>query len=42
MRTLNVIFLSKYDLLVKHSVADRITYLEKVCIRHLNHADIGY
>ena len=31
MKTLNELFLCKYDLLVKYVVADQMTYAEQTC-----------
>ena len=42
MKTLNEMLLNKYDLFVKYSVADQMTYLEQKYARLLNHADIDY
>ena len=42
MKTLNGMFLSKYDLLNKYLVADEMKYLEEKYIRLQNHADVDY
>ena len=42
MKTLNGIFLSKHDLLVKYSITDQLTYLEQTYTILMNHAGIGY
>ena len=42
MKTLNGMFLNKYDLLVKYSVAARVTYLKQIYTRLLNHVDTDY
>ena len=42
MKTVNEMFLGKYDLLVNYSVADRINYLEQNYTSLWNHAGIDY
>ena len=42
MKTLNKIFLSRYDLFVKYLRVGQMIYLEKMCAKPFSHAGIGY